>query len=416
MKKMTLPTYLTLCKSVLIALVLVVTFCSSACVPKSNLTPPNVKKNVSPRKRSTRMEDLRRAAKEKPKDPDIWYLLGMAYYESRDYRPAAVSLEKAISLHLSKDKAREAYDKLGWSYYKMKEYRRAVHVFEKAMDLFPNWEAPMIGRACANRQQRKYAESLADFGELLAADPANLLALDNRGWTYYLMHRYEKALVDFQRAEELSNNNAALRSNVLNGQGWCHYMKGNFKTAVKKFNEAAAAAPREYPYGRWDAYRGMAFAQAGLGNFEFSYNLISKAQTALTYDPNHDLALLHYIAGNKKAAWHYLGQEGYIGLAIQPISLNGMDILYVAEVDADGPAEKAGMLPGDIIVALDEMNAPDLGSFEKRVKALRQGVRLPLTVSRNGVQKRIMIVVGAADSLILHDPLLAPVCAPKSQP
>ncbi len=344
-----------------------------------------------------------------PTDAGSWFSFGKMHFKDRKYDAAARSFRQAIKMGLAEPEEKQARDMLGWSYYKMGEYDRAIRVFHKALELFPHWSKALIGRACAYRQKGEHEKAIAEFDRILSLYPNNLTALDNRGWTYYQFKDFERALSDFAKAETLSRSYPALRSNVLSGQGWCYYMNGDFKTALVKFEEAVHTAPPNYVYGLWDAYRGMAFSSAALGDFDSSYKLISKAKSAMDYDPNRDLAVLHYAAGDRKGVWHYLGRTGYVGVSLQVVSIKGVEILYVAEVDTNGPASRAGIIPGDIISGVEGKPVTDLDSFEKPIKSAEPGTRINLTVSRNGVDREFTVIIQDATMLIANDPLLAPI-------
>ena len=391
------------------ALVILLPLWLSTCASRPARTAPSSKHYPLTNTHVKTLASLSNAVEKNPNDGHGLFLLGMAYYKQRDFQEAAVCFQKAIKLDLSSKEKKEAYDKQAWSYYKMGEYDRAINIFEKAIKLYPDWNAPFRGMACALRQKGHYSQALKAFNQILADHPPDLMALDNRGWTYYLMKDYERALADFKKVAELSEGNLSLRTNVLNGQGWCHYMKGDFEVALGKFSEAIEIAPPEYGYGLLDGYRGMAFVNAALGKFEQAYRSINRATSAMKYDTSHDLALLYYVAGDKKRAWYYLGGPGYIGIGLQPISINGNDILYVATVDQGGPAEKAGILPGDIIVNIEGHGPADLRLFGKTVKSATPGTKLMLVISRNGVDKGISVTIGSADQLIIQDRLLAPI-------
>ena len=352
---------------------------------------------------------LKEAVKKQPRNGRLWLSLGRLYFERREFDKAVESFRKAIVLQLTSQDEKQAYDKLGWSYYKMGQYDRALTIFEKGLSLFPDWSKALLARACVLRQKGDYDKALAEFDKLLTTNPSDLLALDNRGWTYYLLKDYDKALEDFQRAEALAQDRPSLLANVINGEGWCYYIKGDFSTALEKFTRAGAVAPPQYAYGHWDAYRGAAFSNAALGNYKLAYKMIEQAESAMAYDQNHDLALLHYIAGDKETAWKYLGGQGYVGLTVQIVSINQVYLVYVAAVEANGPAQNAGIIPGDIVTQVGSMKMTDASSFGKAIRSAAPGTRLKMLVVRQGVQRPFWIKVEAPDRLMEQDPLLAPI-------
>ncbi len=342
-------------------------------------------------------------------NPEYWYLFGKAYYAKGHFGKAAGSFEKAVALGLSGDMLPAAYEKMGWCYYKQGMYASAVATFTNAVSLNPSSASFLTARACALRQKGDYNEALKDFEHALALRPEFVMALDNRAWTYYSMKKYGIALVEFEKAEQLAAEKPSWRSNLLSGQGWCNYMMGNFEKALIKFREASSIAPTIYTYGLWDAYRGMAFSYAALSRYDESYEMIAKAGKVMNYNSDHDLALLYYVADDKKKAWAHLGGEGYVGVGIKGFSINGFSGLFVGTVDSGSPADKAGIRPGDMILAVRGKNICDPVEFGRIIRSLRPGSKLRLEISRSEKKLDLEVIIGAADILLRNDPLLAPI-------
>jgi len=86
--------------------------------------------------------------------------------------------------------------------------------------------------------------------------------------------------------------------------------------------------------------------------------------------------------------------RGWIGAAMQPVQLDKRGGLLVVSIERDTPAEKAGLLIGDVIVAID---GESLESFEQLLDVLSGdavGKRVRLDVIRGGEQRQIEVVIG----------------------
>lgn len=78
-------------------------------------------------------------------------------------------------------------------------------------------------------------------------------------------------------------------------------------------------------------------------------------------------------------------QQGYLGIAAQPVRAmldgTGVDGLLVSSVASDGPAARAGLLVGDVIVKLA---GEPVSSLEDLRARLRVGARVAAEVARGG--------------------------------
>jgi S1-C subfamily serine protease len=86
--------------------------------------------------------------------------------------------------------------------------------------------------------------------------------------------------------------------------------------------------------------------------------------------------------------------RGWIGAAMQPVRLDKRTGLLIVSIEPDAPAAKAGLLLGDIVVAIDGEN---IESFEQLLDVLSGeavGKTLHLDVVRAGEQRPIDLVIG----------------------
>jgi S1-C subfamily serine protease len=94
----------------------------------------------------------------------------------------------------------------------------------------------------------------------------------------------------------------------------------------------------------------------------------------------------------------------YLGLAMQPVDVPEALAaklktpttrgLLVAHVERDGPAEKAGVLVGDIIIALREQSLQQTESLHDALLSATIGTALPLTLLRAGNPMQLSITLG----------------------
>lgn len=95
--------------------------------------------------------------------------------------------------------------------------------------------------------------------------------------------------------------------------------------------------------------------------------------------------------------------RGYLGLGMQPVRLPeplraqlglGDGALIVVMVEPSGPAARAGVLLGDVLVALDGGPVGDLEDVQARLGSDRVGAEVSAVVLRGGVRTELRITVG----------------------
>lgn len=95
--------------------------------------------------------------------------------------------------------------------------------------------------------------------------------------------------------------------------------------------------------------------------------------------------------------------RGYLGVALQPLDQDMADAFnlerpegaLVAEVVKGGPAEKAGLRQGDIIIQYDKTPVKSIGSFRNEISLMEPGTKITLKVNRNGKILTLKVVLGS---------------------
>jgi S1-C subfamily serine protease len=96
--------------------------------------------------------------------------------------------------------------------------------------------------------------------------------------------------------------------------------------------------------------------------------------------------------------------RGYLGLGMQPVrlperlkqslNLRGMSGIIIVAVEPASPAEKAGLLIGDVLVALDGVPVGDTADIQALLGPERVGTAVSASIIRAGVLAERVITIG----------------------
>ena len=94
--------------------------------------------------------------------------------------------------------------------------------------------------------------------------------------------------------------------------------------------------------------------------------------------------------------------RGWIGVQIQPVSADIADSLglkkaegaLVAEPQADGPAAKAGIQSGDVIISVNDQPVKDARDLAKKIGALPPNTTVRLGIISKGTEKTVTLTLG----------------------
>lgn len=93
------------------------------------------------------------------------------------------------------------------------------------------------------------------------------------------------------------------------------------------------------------------------------------------------------------------------GQSSTPIIGVSLDTAYtgegarINEVNEKGPADNAGLRPGDVIISIGDRNARDATELVVAIRSYAPGNEVTLTFVRNGREEQVTLTLGATDSL-----------------
>jgi serine protease Do len=112
--------------------------------------------------------------------------------------------------------------------------------------------------------------------------------------------------------------------------------------------------------------------------------------------------------------------RGYLGVSIQPVTDDLAKALHLSEasgalvaaVAGGSPAAKAGLQPGDIILAMDGQKLEDSRALQRKIGGMNPGTNVKLTLSRNGQTREMVVKLGEMPSRSTNTRRAQPEAAP----
>ena len=340
-----------------------------------------------------------------------WYWLGVAYARKGNYDEAIPAFKKVIELKPTDVQYQSSYDFLGWAYYLNGDYDEAINYFAESLKLSPKDTSSLTGIGWSYFWKADYDAALKYFNETVKI-VYNENTLMARAWAYLSKGMINEAFGDAIGAISLNPQ----KEGGYRIRGWVHYFRGNYKEALHELNLSIERIINDSlaPMARQHAIRGKAFSYLGLGDISTALSLVKSANDALKYDVNHDISLIYFVAGDKDRAWEYRGGKGFIGAEIKDYKKGTVGGIEVVRTKAGSPAEKAGMLTGDIILKLNDADITGMMDFINKEKILIPGTIAKVKILREGMEKDLSLSVMSAEALMENDHLIASIIAKKT--
>ncbi len=115
------------------------------------------------------------------------------------------------------------------------------------------------------------------------------------------------------------------------------------------------------------------------------------------------IAILRRVVG--QITEHGKVKRGFIGVSLQPVRLNDSISalagqskgLLIVGTEQDGPADKAGLFQGDIVVTFDSLKVVHLEELLGMLNGERVGRPVPVQIVRGGQLHMVTVIVGERD-------------------
>jgi len=132
--------------------------------------------------------------------------------------------------------------KKGLEYGQQGDNDKAIAEFGKVIAMDPASANAYYGRAITYYKQGKLKESVSDFDKVIALTPDSTDAYYNRALAFYKMGSFDAAIADYNKV--LETNPGAV--DALYGRGLAYFKKNDIKQALSDYNKAIEIRP-EFP-------------------------------------------------------------------------------------------------------------------------------------------------------------------------
>ncbi|NPV38730.1 hypothetical protein BREVNS_1902 [Brevinematales bacterium NS] len=121
----------------------------------------------------------------------------------------------------------------------MHDQPRAVWCYSKAIEIDPKFYVAYFGRGYIYFNLGYYEKALEDYSLAISLNPKNAVAYNNRAVIYEKLREYRKALKDYSSAIALCQNNPYFYDN----RGHIYYYLGKYTKAIQDYTKAIELHP-----------------------------------------------------------------------------------------------------------------------------------------------------------------------------
>lgn len=149
---------------------------------------------------ANRVSQLETSIQRVPKNPELWYQLGLVHLRYDKFELAVKSLKKSIEQNPNN---REVYNTLAACYMRLNRFDKMQQACEAAVRLAPNEANGHNNLGMSYSLQGKYLEAMNSFLMAIQLDAENPKFHQNLGKVYERLGDVEKAAHEFRTVQEL---------------------------------------------------------------------------------------------------------------------------------------------------------------------------------------------------------------------
>ncbi len=221
----------------------------------------------------------------------VYFLLGNAYKEQKNYTEAINQYGKIIKLKQDSDSLYQAYISRGTAYQAMGKMDKALEDFTRASEINDRPDPVYIHLVLGNfyNVRKEYGKAIEQYNKVISLKPnSNTLyqAYISRGTAYQTMGKMDKALEDFTRALEINDRPDPayayfLVSNIYN-------VRKEYGKAIEQYNKVISLKPNSNTLyqayiSRGTAYQTMGKMDKALEDFTRALEINDRPDPAYAY-------------------------------------------------------------------------------------------------------------------------------------
>lgn len=196
-----------------------------------------------------------------------WQLKGDIYYHLDDLEKFESSYAKAISLNPNEP---SIYYGRAFDYGGFKQYEKSIADINKVLELDEGNIRASELLATIYQAQEKYDDLIKICDRIIKLDPTCASAYDNRSYAYYMVGKYDLAILDSYNAISLDDKDSRIRGNFIS------FSKKNFTLGLAKISSLIKKFPQKdiWVYVRSQLYRYKKDYKNALADFTRIFEMI----------------------------------------------------------------------------------------------------------------------------------------------
>lgn len=143
-----------------------------------------------------------------PNQPEYYYLRALLNLQKEKYVKAIDDFDQAIQINMPSESLYKVYLNRGMAHFYLTDFELAEADFDEVLDINPKSTAAYHGKGMIKYEQREYDEAVLLFQKALNLKEDNPIAHFNLAMTFFRLEQMDNACYHFNRSCTLGHRNA----------------------------------------------------------------------------------------------------------------------------------------------------------------------------------------------------------------